>query len=217
MKIAFLVLYVLVSAVHLFFSWKNDKPKRAMTKWIILLALLGYYVTSTDNVSFVVVAAILTSWLGDVFLIPPGTKWFVCGGISFMLSHVFYMIAYAGNIAFSSLNWFFVIPAVVLYSVLCGLVFRPLKSSINKKMFPAMVLYLGFNGAMNCFAFMQLLSAPSLATALTYIGAIFFFISDSCLFTKKFKKDCKIPGHQFVVMLTYIIGEFLIVQGLLMI
>ena len=68
---------------------------------------------------------------------------------------------------------------------------------------------------MNVFAFMLLVSRPCAATALTYIGAVSFFASDSLLFLTKFYKKPMWRGH-FPVMLTYIIAEFLITQGILM-
>ena len=48
----------------------------------------------------------------------------------------------------------------------------------------------------------------------TLIGAALFFISDSSLFFVRFNKDSRLKTH-FLVMLTYSIGELLIVLGLL--
>ena len=75
-----------------------------------------------------------------------------------------------------------------------------------------MAAYLLANSAMNCFALYQLVSLPCLATAVTFIGAVLFFISDSTLFYVRFKKDGRLKTH-FIVMLTYILAEFLIVEG----
>ena len=55
---------------------------------------------------------------------------------------------------------------------------------------------------------------PSAATLTTAIGAALFFISDSSLFFVRFNKDSRLKTH-FLVMLTYSIGELLIVLGLL--
>ncbi|MCI7334326.1 MAG: lysoplasmalogenase family protein, partial [Oscillospiraceae bacterium] len=64
-------------------------------------------------------------------------------------------------------------------------------------------------------AFMLLVSRPCAATALTYIGAVSCFASDSLLFLRKFYKKPIWRGY-FSVMITYIIAEFLITQGILM-
>ena len=71
------------------------------------------------------------------------------------------------------------------------------------------------NGAMNCFAIFRYLSDPSLAGIVTVIGAVLFFISDSSLFFVRFNKNSRMKTH-FIVMLTYSIGEFLIVLGLIL-
>ena len=43
--------------------------------------IIAYYFCSTDDISWVLVAALITSWLGDVLLIPHGNGWFTAGGI----------------------------------------------------------------------------------------------------------------------------------------
>lgn len=86
MKIVFLVLFAAASIAHLYFSWKDDKRGRAVTKPFLLLFLALYYVFSVDKISLVLLFALLTSWLGDVLLIPKGHKWFSAGGVSFMVS-----------------------------------------------------------------------------------------------------------------------------------
>ena len=94
---------------------------------------------------------------------------------------------------------------------------------------------------MNCFAFWQLLSTRGMTrianivpvaqkfaehpgtsvswlaipAAVTFAGAVLFFISDTLLFFVRTDKDAAQRSH-FHVMLTYILGEFLIVLGLLM-
>ena len=89
-----------------------------------------------------------------------------------------------------------------------------LANPFPKPLFYPMLLYLLINGTMNCFALFRLISLPCIATVITCIGAFLFFISDSTLFFVRFKKDGRIKTH-FWVMLTYSIGELLIIIGLL--
>lgn len=44
MKIVFFVLFAAASIAHLYFSWKDDKRGRAVTKPFLLLFLALYYV-----------------------------------------------------------------------------------------------------------------------------------------------------------------------------
>jgi len=215
MKYAFLAAFVIASAIHLYGSYVNNRKLRAWSKGFILPALLGWYCLSASPVQWVVAAALLTSWLGDMLLIPHGVKWFTAGGISFMLSHAFFVLAYYPNVDFQRIPvWTVVIAAAVYFIAVC-FIFRGLKAHLPKALFLPMFFYLLINGTMNCFAFYQLVSVPCAASAVTFTGAMLFFASDSILFFARFKKDSVWKNH-FLVMLTYIFAEFLIVWGIVM-
>ena len=216
MRFVLLALFILFSAVHLYGSFLDNKTIRNYTKGGILLCLTGYYICSASPFSWLVVAALLFSWLGDVLLMFK-MKGFIAGGVSFMVSHVIFILAYLPHIRFSAIGW--LLPALVaaVYALAVTLVFRALKPYLSKAMFYPMMLYLFINGAMNWFAFLLLLSSPTMATALVFIGAVMFFISDSTLFFVRFHKEKLVWKKHFIVMLTYILAEYLIVQGLLLI
>ena len=216
MKIFFLLVFAISSIIHLYASLKSNKKLRAYTKGFILAGLFGWYCCSASPVIPIVCLAIATSWLGDMLLIPHGTKWFAAGGISFLASHMFFALAYMLHIDFAVIPvWAIIAIAAVYFGIAC-LVFRGLRPHLPKELFYPMFVYLLTNGTMNCFAFYQLLSVPCTATIITFVGAVLFFISDSVLFYVRFKKDTVFKNH-FPVMLTYVIGEFLIVWGLVLI
>ncbi|MBQ2510288.1 MAG: lysoplasmalogenase [Erysipelotrichaceae bacterium] len=201
--------------VHLYASLKNDKKLRDLSKPFILLTLLGFYCFSVERISLTVVLALVFSWLGDVLLMPKGVKWFTAGGISFMISHFFFILSYLKSIDFTKVG---ILPIVCLagfFFAVVTFIFSRLRPYLPKTLFYPMYLYLLINGAMNCFALFRYLSDPSLAGIVTAIGAALFFISDSTLFFVRFKKDGKLRTH-FLVMFTYAIGEFLIVLGLIL-
>lgn len=217
MKYIFLVLLAVSFAVHLYHSYKDETKKRPYTKWILLLAIIGYYLCSVEKPSAVLVAALATSWLGDVLLIPQGMAWFTAGGISFLISHILFIAVYVPNVDFQSVTWWAVVLASLIYLTVAVLVFKALIPTTSKSMIAPLFLYISANAAMNVFAFMQLLSNPCLASAIAYIGAVLFFISDCSLFFVKFHKNKDIIfKRHFTVMLTYVLGEFLITQGVMM-
>ena len=214
MKYVFLALFILFSLVHLYGSYLNNQKIRNITKGGILLFLLGYYVCAAPSVSWIVILALVFSLLGDVALMINGG--FAVGGISFMISHVFFILAYLPNVSLAAAPWYALVPLVLVYGAAVFFVFRELKDHIPHKLYYPMLLYLVVNGAMNVFAFMQLLSVPCLASALVFIGAALFFFSDSTLFIVRFHKTKMVWRRHFLVMLSYILAEFLIVQGLIM-
>ena len=215
MKHLSIILFVISTVVHLYASLKNDKKLRDLSKPFILLTLLGFYCFSVERISLTVVLALVFSWLGDVLLMPKGVKWFTAGGISFMISHFFFILSYLKSIDFTKVG---ILPIVCLagfFFAVVTFIFSRLRPYLPKTLFYPMYLYLLINGAMNCFALFRYLSDPSLAGIVTAIGAALFFISDSTLFFVRFKKDGKLRTH-FLVMFTYAIGEFLIVLGLIL-
>lgn len=214
MKYVFLAVFLVSTAVHLYASLRKDTRLRNMTKPFILLSLLGFYVLAARSVSAAVVLALLFSWLGDVLLIPKGIKWFTAGGIAFMISHAFFVAAYTKDVVFSRIPVFLIVLLAVFFAAAVAFIFSKLKPHLPKALFYPMFLYLLINGTMNCFAIFRCVSAPSAATLTTAIGAALFFVSDTALFFVRFKRDSRLKTH-FLVMLTYSIGEFLIVLGLL--
>ena len=217
MKYLFLALLGIFSAVHLYHSWQDKGIHRAKTKPFLLLFLILYYIFATDNVETFLMFALVTSWLGDILLIPSGNKWFVMGGISFMISHFFFILTYYPNIDFAKVIWPIAIPMAIIYFGISILIIRAVKAKTPKSMIFPMCFYLFCNSTMNLFALMQLMSHPGKGGTLALIGAALFFASDCCLFLVRYgKRPTVIFKKHFTVMLTYILGELLIVQGMMM-
>ena len=214
MKVVFLAVFIVSTAVHLYASIRKDTKMRNVTKPFILLSLLGFYITEARSVSAAIVLALIFSWIGDILLIPKGVKWFTAGGISFMISHAFFIAGYWKDIVFSRIPVPLMILLAIFFAVIVSYIFSRLKPHLPKALFYPMFLYLLINGAMNCFAIFRCVSLPTEATVTTAIGAALFFVSDSSLFFVRFKKDGRLKTH-FLVMLTYSVGEFLIVLGLI--
>ena len=214
MKTVVLIIFFAVTCVHLYASLKQDRKLRNLTKPFILLSLLAWYCLSAERISLTVVAALLFSWLGDVLLMPKGVKWFTAGGIAFMISHFFFILSYAKDTDFSRIP-FWIIPVLgIAFTAASVTIFHYLRPHLPKGLFYPMLLYLLINGTMNCFAWFRSLTLNKQAGLITAIGALLFFISDSSLFFVRFKKNSRLKTH-FLVMLTYSIGEFLIVLGLI--
>lgn len=221
MKFVFLGLLAVVATIHLIDSWRDDSRKRKRTKPFLLILILLYYLFSTDQRSWILIAALATSWLGDVLLMGKGEKWFISGGISFMISHFFFIAVYATNVFSHSLDgiiWWIVIPAAIIYLTIAFLIVRSLKETAPKMMLVPLYIYLICNSAMNIFSLIQLMTFRSPGAVIAYIGAILFFASDCTLYLVRYhkNKDLIFKKH-FTIMLTYILGELLITQGILMI
>lgn len=212
MKYIFLALFICASILHLFASFTKNSKLRAISKPILLPSLFFFYIHSVENPSLFISLALLFSWLGDLFLIPNGLKWFTCGGISFIISHLFFVLGYAKGFSFSEIPWFYYVIFPIIYFVIVFAVFIKLKPHLKKGLSIPIGLYLLVNGAMNCFAIFRHCMFGDIASMVTLIGAVLFFISDVILFFVRFDKTFKMKSH-FWVMIFYLLGEFLIIFG----
>lgn len=213
----FLALFVAASAVHLYHSWKDEAKKRAVTKPMLLIFLLLFYVFTADKPSYILIAAIATSWLGDVLLIPKGNAWFTAGGIFFLISHITFIAVYVPHIDFSRVIWYIIVPVAIVYLGIALKIILAVKKNTPKIMVVPMYLYLIANSTMNIFALMMLMSNLNLASIIAYCGAVLFFTSDCTLFLVRYhdNKEIIFKKH-FTVMLTYLLGEALITAGILL-
>lgn len=210
-----LAVFAVASVLHLIRSWQDDS-RRKYTKPLLLFSLLGVYLCAAPEVHWAPVAALITSWLGDVLLMLKGDRWFVFGGISFLISHILFIFVYLPYIEFSAVLWWLIAVAALVYFGVSALIMRSVWGNTPKMMRVPMFLYLVANSTMNLFALMMLMSVRSLGGVLAYIGAILFFASDCTLFVVRYheNKD-KIFKKHFTVMFTYIVGEALITFGIL--
>ncbi|MBQ1810195.1 MAG: lysoplasmalogenase [Erysipelotrichaceae bacterium] len=216
METASLILFAAFSIIHLYDSYRDNAEGRAKTKPFLLLFLLLFYVSAAKHLDVFLALALLFSWLGDVLLIPKGHKWFTIGGISFMISHLFFILTYRHHIHLRDIPLHLLLPAAVLYYGISLLVIRQIQPTTPKKMIAPMYFYLLCNSTMNLFSFVQLWQNRSAGAVIAFIGAILFFMSDCCLFLVRYYKDPEIVFRKhFTVMLTYLLGELMIVLGIL--
>ena len=156
MNYIYLVIFILTTLIHLYATYSNNRPFRNVTKGFIILSLLGFYHTSASDPSWFIIIAILLSWIGDLLLIPKGKKWFIAGGISFMISHVFFILGYNELFDIASVPIYVIVPIGALYVFLVIAIFLRLKQYLPKAFIIPMMFYLMVNGTMNCFAWYHL-------------------------------------------------------------
>ena len=218
-RYVFLFLFLTVSAFHLYGCIRGKDRLCSFTKPALMPLLAAYYVLgSLPSPNASLVAALLFSWIGDVLLMPRGNGWFVAGGIAFTAAHALFIPAYLPQISPGGFSPTAIIPVSAVYCIAAGTVIYVIRNSVQRWMRVPLFLYLICNGAMNVFALMQLMSLLSTGAIAVYAGAVLFFVSDCTLFFLCFgKKDAKHNMLNFTVMLTYILGEWLITHGMTMI
>ena len=212
----FLSVFIILSAVHLYYSYVDDVKGRAATKPYLLLSLAAFYFSASSVRNPYLLIALGLSWLGDVLLIKKGNRWFIAGGISFLIAHVFFIMVFAFSIDWHEVNFIILIPVAAIYLYIAFRIIKSIISYMPKMMALSMYLYLFFNSAMNTAALVRLMLNPGLSGVLPFAGAVLFFISDCVLFLVRYHPDKDlIYRRHFSIMLTYLAAELLITLGIL--
>ena len=202
---------------HLEDSYHENQFKRKWTKPFLLPLIIAYLLLSVFPPPYILLAALITSWLGDIFLMKKGSRWFLIGGIFFLASHILFIFTYVPYIQFTFVKWYFVIPVAAVYFGISLHIIKLLIPTVSKLMRVPMCVYLFVNSTMNIFAFMMMISNFGAASVVAFCGAVLFFISDCSLYiVRYYRKKNVIFGRHFTVMLTYVGGVFLITQGMIM-
>ena len=157
-----------------------------------------------------VLAAIFFSWLGDVLLMSESK--FILGLVAFLIAHIFYIIVFlADNKGFVFLKKDRIAFALLIFAYGLGLVgyLLPYLGSLTipVTVYAATILIMLLT-ALNRWKNVGLDSFQWILT-----GAVLFVISDSILAVNKFATA--LPMASFLIMLTYGIGQYLIICGYL--
>ena len=189
-----------------------------ISKPLLMIALAGYYFGSTGKSSFsiVVFIAILFSFFGDVFLMLQDTNgmYFIIGLVSFLTAHIFYVFAYRQHVTTADgmgLNTIqkirFSFPFMLLGTGLVTVLYPGLGELRVPVVIYAMVLV-----TMVLAALFRYERTTTTSFWMVFGGAFFFMVSDSLLAINKFYTPIALSGVW--IMTTYILAQFMIVQGL---
>lgn len=199
-------------------TWKGWKKRLYIAKpaTLVFLMLWTLLLTRWQGDMLWYGIALVFSLLGDILLML-NPRFFLYGLGAFLLTHVFYLVAF--NQAPAEVN-----VGVMLIAVLVGVVaarvlrvLRPgiLKVPKGRRMLIATTIYAGALALMVLSALLCFFRPgwPLPAAILVSLGALLFFISDSTLTYDRFVR--KLTHGQSLVHFTYHLGQFLIITGAL--
>lgn len=211
-NLVFLILLLADAIVNVIF-YKNNKVQYITSPMLIPLILLYYGIGNANPNILLIVGAVL-GWVGDVCLMPPqdNEKRFMVGLGSFLLGHVIYIVTFIRSVD----NWTAFHPYVFvgfpLYLIFAIWIAQKVKDGASE-MLPAIIIYMIVIEVMSFTALIRASTTGSGFPWFTFIGSMFFIASDTFLAWDRFKS--KIKGIRAIAMSTYIVAQFLIVQGFL--
>lgn len=208
----------LVSLINWVSAWQLRMIPYYITKPLVLSGLIVFLVLRTPitSVTMPFLLGLIFSLLGDIFLIPKGTRWFLVGMGAFSVSQ----LMYTWGFNLSMVKMPVLVVAVVAFLggiVLIHLLVNRLSesSSINKTILPFIKGYGALLLAMVMSALLCL-ARPAwsdLAAVMAGIGGILFFLSDGMIALDKL--DRRLPKYRFWIIFTYHLAQFLIVGAVI--
>ena len=196
--------YIVVTIVHLVAIAAGLPELVAATKPLLMPALviglvLGLPVRRTRLLLWGGLA-LGFSWIGDVLLQSPGDIGFLVGMGAFGLAHLAYIALYLGPLRNRRVPWWGILLAALWWFALVAM----LVPNLGALLVPVAIYGLVLGAA----------TATALGTTrLIAVGAAVFLVSDTLLGLDRFLPGFSFDGADLLIMLTYCIGQGLIIAG----
>lgn len=215
-RYAFLsILFLLIAVGQLTGSWLDSAWMEYVFKPLIIpmILLMLWLGSSAEVPKGYVSLALIFCWIGDILLMfSDRNELFFFGGVgSFLLGQVFYIFTFLQDtrhrVGYLKKRPFWYLPFAG-YLILLIILLLP---GLEGIMLPVVIFYGITLVGMSAAAFNRYQTTSLLSFRLVYIGSLLFVASDSLLAWSKFLDP--IPRGGFLVMLTYIGAQYLIMKG----
>ncbi|MCL2179693.1 MAG: lysoplasmalogenase [Treponema sp.] len=206
MQYIFLAVFAVVSAVYMTTLAFKPSLLQFVLKGLLMPLVLCIYISGAGGIFWPIVLALIFAWIGDVLLLKiTNILWFKLGLASFLVGHLFYIIAMSGYILPPN------VPVLVISTVVASafmvVVYKVTKP--GKPMRVPVIAYEFIIMLMFLSALQLVLVQNNVFGILVFIGSICFVASDTMLALRTFRK-VKI---YFAVMATYIAAQLFITLG----
>ena len=211
----FLPIFLLVLAIECFAKLFGILTLEFLAK-PLLMVLLGYYFFSNTKNSALfknlLLFSLFFSWLGDVFLLIENVykSLFIFGLFAFLIAHILY-VAYFWKIRTLNLHRFKLKPlttiCILIYTGSLYLILFPNLAGLKiPVLIYSSVITLMLLAVLHAFVFRKQTFGK-----ICLMGALLFISSDSILAINRFYLSFYPAGT--IIMLTYGLGQFFLVEG----
>ena len=213
-----LLIFYIVLGLLCSFSRLLDGNIAVYMEWfskpLLMPVLFLYFKKWTSNYQLLGMG-LLFAWFGDLFLMIAGDQFilFLLGLLSFLVMQVIYIVNYrrlsAKEIRIQKQSYLFFIPIIGLGLFFYQMMYPNLDSILKI----AVGIYAFALVMMNITALSRWKRTPTISFYLVSLGALLFMISDMMIGYGKFVHS--FPASGFWIMLTYFIGQLMIIEGVI--
>ncbi|NCA97049.1 MAG: hypothetical protein EOM77_02565 [Bacteroidia bacterium] len=220
MELAFYILigaFALVSLIHLLFCLfekeglrKATKPFTTLLLTVSILILVLTYPEMPFPKHIIWIAGLLLV-IGDLFTLKIKSRpLFVTGSLFYAAAHILNIYVMASMLSYSIVWWIY--PLIAIAAVLVASALYPLTRLLFGKIAYAINIFLSLHLVNAAFAILLIIDGKPLLSISILIGYALYFVSDFILVYTAYGKDMR--RRDFYVMLTFYIGQLLIMLGL---
>jgi len=212
------VIFLLIVLAELTGRLIGSEMPGYVTKPLIMVWIALYFLLYNENsrIRTLALMAFTFSWAGDILLMFSNSNemFFFAGVGGFFIAQLFYIMTFLSfdrktNRGYLSLKPIWILPFA---AYLLG-IFLLLYPGLDGIMIPVILVYALSLIGMSVAALNRQGTAGRRSFLFVFIGSLFFVSSDSMIAIDKFHTD--IPQSGFLIMLTYIVAQYLIMRGLL--
>ncbi|MFD2287422.1 lysoplasmalogenase [Pedobacter petrophilus] len=212
----FTFIFAIIGIIHLYAEAVESVALRHFSKPLIVITLFAWLYSATNlkgRFHKRIFIGLIFSLTGDVILMYSASRsgFFSLGLVAFLLSHILYIRAFTldhkSNL--NAKNPFFLWGTGALIIFCIGLFFY-LQPVLGAMQF-AVLIYAIVITFMAIMALNRYGKVNVSSFQLILAGALFFLLSDSVLAINKFSRP--IPQAGILIMVTYMIAQYLIVYG----
>lgn len=220
----YVIFYLLAGCITII-AESTGHPMWMYVSKVLLMPLLAAYLyhESKEIKKYIFIyLALFFSWWGDIFLMlinvgdtsPKAKLFFIAGLVSFLigqLNYIFYFIKeikQEGKATILRKQPLFVLPFIIYIVILLSFLYP----SLNEMKLPV-TIYSIVIIVMAMAAFNRKNIASLLSFRLTFVGAVLFVFSDSCIAVNVFYHHFYLA--RVLIMSTYITAQLLIIKGVL--
>lgn len=208
--------YLGLSIIYLILIVINqDSIAWFMKPLLIPFLIFGVYFSGAFPSKKYLLTALTFSWIGDIILlfVDRDELFFIVGLIAFLISHIVYILLFNKQLKYKNRKnkavFWIGVTSIIMYLLVMISILLP---SLGDLTIPVFVYALVIS-TMLLFAFKGFLNWEEPGNWYILIGAIAFVTSDSILAFNKFYKPVVLSS--FLIMITYLIAQYLIVVGIL--
>lgn len=212
------VIYFAIGAVHLYTRYFHGEypdlefySKIALMP-VLILSCFALKKSKVTSIGLPLFLALLFSWFGDILLTNDDN--FLLGLGAFFVAHGFFIYSFLkSNVRNHEVSLLQKLPIYMFGLIFISvMLFLKIQPNLEEMLFPV-VAYMAVLVGMNIAAMNRYKRVNTLSFWLVMIGGLLFMVSDTLIAFDRFNN--RIENAGIYIMSTYIIAQFLIVQGTL--